>query len=101
MIEILALPGWKIEGTPLSAWADAFAGLGFVAVVTRESAGVSWVEVTALRLRGYSVMDGRTVEAINFELPDDDSGAARAALGRAATALGWELDEGDDEDDDP
>ena len=101
MTEILALPGWKIEDTPLSAWVDQFEGQGWKAVVTRESPGVSWIEVAALRLRGYAVIeDGRRVEAINFELGGPDPGPAREALTRAAAALSWELHDDDDSDDD-
>jgi hypothetical protein len=100
MIEILALPCWKVEDTPLSAWSDAFARLGHESRVTRESAGVSWIEVDALKLRGYVVMDGLTIEAINFELDETDPNAARDALSLAAAALSWELHEDDDENED-
>ena len=100
MIEILALPGWKIEETPLSAWVDQFASQGFDAVVTRESTSVSWIEVHALRLRGYVVLEeARHVEAINFELHDPDPVPAREALVRASAALSWELDEDSDPED--
>ena len=87
-------------GTPLSAWSDQFAGQGLEAVVTRESPSVSWIEVSALGLRGYAVMEGLALEAINFELLDPDPSPARDALTRAAAALRWELDEDDDDDDD-
>ena len=98
MIEILALPGWKIEETPLSAWADQFASQGLKAVLTRESTGVSWIEIHSLRLRGYAVIeDGRRVEAINFELDGPDTAPARDSLTQAAAALSWELHEDEDE----
>ncbi|MCA1685906.1 MAG: hypothetical protein LC745_07935 [Planctomycetia bacterium] len=101
MTEILSLPGWKIEETPLSAWVDQFAKQGLVATVTRESTGVSWIEVHALGLRGYAVIeDGRYVEAINFELAAPDPVPARDALFQAAAALSWDLDEDDDGSDD-
>ncbi len=100
MFEILAIPGWKTAGTPLSDWVAQFAGQGFEAVVTRESTAVSWIVVDALRLRGYAVMAGRTVEAINFELSDPDPQSARDALERASIALAWELDDSQDDDDD-
>src|SRR4051794_12970234 len=96
MIEILVLPGWNIPETPLTDWAEQFAGQGLGATVTRESTGVSWIEVNALRLRGYAVMNGRTVEAINFELAAIDPAPARAAIEGAASALGWELHEDDE-----
>lgn len=100
MIEILALPGWKIAETPLSTWVEQFAGLGFEADLTRESASVSWIEVPALGLRGYAAIeDGRRVEAINFELAAADPALARDVLARVAAALAWELHEDDEEDD--
>ncbi len=100
MIEILAIPGWQVVETPLSAWADQFAGQGLAVRLTRESTGVYWIEVTALRLRGYAVIeDGRRVEAINFEVAAPDPSPARDAIVRAASALSWELHEDDEPDD--
>ena len=102
MVEIMALPGWNVNDTPLDVWADGFRGQGLDVAITRESTGVSWVDVTALGLRGYAVMEGKTVEAINFELSAPDPGPARDALTRVAAALAWELhedDEGEDGDD--
>ncbi len=102
MTEILAVPGWKVLDTPLSAWIDQFQAQGLDAVATRESTDVWWVEIRSLRLKGYAVMDGKHVEAINFELDDPDIVPARSALEKAADALSWELhdDESDDENDD-
>jgi hypothetical protein len=107
MTEILALPGWRVADTPLTAWVEQFQAQGLEATATRESTDVWWVEVPALWLRGYAVMDGLRVEAINFELADPDETPARQALERAAAALNWELhedddggDDGDDEDED-
>ncbi len=98
MIERLALPGWKVVDTPLSAWADQFRSLGFDAALTRESPNVSWIEIPALRLRGYAVLeDGRSVEAINFELRDDDLETLKT-LDQAAAALSWELHEDEDDE---
>jgi hypothetical protein len=98
MIEILALPGWETPETPLSAWVEFFASQGHRAVVSRESTGVSWIEVNSLRLRGYAVMEGSHVEAINFELTDPDPGPALLALEQAAAALAWDLDDEQDQD---
>ena len=60
-------------------------------VVTRESTGVSWLEIGPLRLRGYAVLAGRHVEAINFELADPDPAPATRVVEAAAEALGWEV----------
>jgi hypothetical protein len=102
MIELLALPGWNVANTPLSAWVDELRSQGLDVVVTRESADVSWIELGALRLRGYAMTVGLNVEAINFELtaPHPESDPARRAVDQAARALGWEVDEEEDGDKD-
>jgi hypothetical protein len=102
MIERLALPAWDTAPTPLSAWVERLQGQGLEVVVDRESPEASWLEVNALRLRGYAVTAGLTVEAINFELAAADPAPALAALEAAAAALAWELhdDEDDGEDND-
>ena len=100
MIEILVVPAWDTPKTPLTSWAEQFAGQGLAATVTRESTGVSWIEINALRLRGYAVMNGLQAEAINFELAATDPAPARAAIERAASALAWELHEDDEAGDD-
>jgi hypothetical protein len=102
MTEVLALPGWNLPPTPLTAWVDQFERLGLAADAVRESTGVSWIEVRALRLRGYAVMQGTCPEAISFELADPDPSAARQAVEAAAAALGWEIhdDEGQEDDED-
>lgn len=98
MNELLALPDWQVLETRLSAWVGAIEGQGFIVSLTRESTGVSWVEVRSLAIRGYAVTAGENVEAINFELGNTDVAAARSVLEAAATALGWELSEDDDDD---
>lgn len=97
MTELLAVPAWDTAKTPLTSWVEQLAGQGLEVAVERESTGASWVEVEALRLRGYAMTAGPHVEAINFEL-GSPGGPARLALERAAAALAWELHE-DDEDD--
>src|SRR5262245_47314098 len=98
-MELLALPGWRTPPTPLTDWVGRLEEQGHVVATDRESTGVCWVEVPSLRLRGYAVLQGQTVEAINFELAAPDPTPARQALERAAGALGWELHEDDDPDD--
>lgn len=100
MLEVLALPGWRSPPTPLDAWVDQLATHGGPVVVTREFTGASWLEVGPLRLRGYAMLAGRNVEAINFEWPEADSGLALRAIEAAAEALGWEVHFDDDDDDD-
>jgi hypothetical protein len=100
MTELLALPGWKTASTTLTAWVEALQGLGHVVATTRESTTVSWVEVPALRFRGYVMTQGTHVEAIHFELAAPDPAPARAAIEEATASLGWELTEDDDPPDD-
>jgi hypothetical protein len=101
MIELLALPGWQTPPTSLDDWVSRLSDMCGPVAVTRESTGVSWLEVGSLRLRGYAVIEGRQVEAINFELAAPDPAPAALAVEAAAAALGWEVhpDEPDDEDD--
>jgi hypothetical protein len=100
MTELLALPGWNTSPTELYAWVERIQGFGHDVVTTRESTGVSWIEVPSLRLRGYAVMQGRHVEAINFEITAPDATAARQVVEGAAAQLGWEVDEDDSDDGD-
>ncbi len=97
MTELLAIPARDTPKTPLTAWVEQLAGQGWEVAVERESTAVSWVEVKALRLRGYAMTAGRVVEAINFEIGPPE-GPAQEALEHAAAALAWELHP-DDEDD--
>jgi hypothetical protein len=97
VIELLALPGWQTPPAPLDAWVERLTALAGPVVVTREGTDASWLDVGVLRLRGYAVLAGRTVEAINFELHDPDPTAAMQAINAAAAALAWEVHE-DDED---
>jgi hypothetical protein len=99
VIELLALPGWQTPPTPLDGWVEQLTALAGPVVVTREATDASWLEVGRLRLRGYAVLAGRAVEAINFELHDADPTAATQAIRTAAEALGWEVHEDDDEND--
>lgn len=101
-VEWLALPGWQAPPADINDWARALTEACGPTTVDRESAEVHWVEVGPMRVRGYAVIEGGKVAAVNFELFDPDLEPARAALEAAADALGWELhaDDPDDEDDD-
>jgi hypothetical protein len=102
MMELLALPGWQTKPTTLDAWIAQLETHGGPVVVTRESPNASWLEIGPLRLRGYAVLAGRVVEAINFELNHPDPAPASRAVAAAAEAIGWEVhaDSEDDDDDD-
>jgi hypothetical protein len=101
MIELLAVPAWNAPTTTLAQWLEAFETQGLAVSVVRDSPQASWIEVNALRLRGYALMEGIKVEAVNFELTAPNPIPARQAVEAAATALAWEIDEdGDDDADD-
>ena len=99
MIELLVLPDWKTPPTPLDDWVAQLTTHGGPVVVIREAADASWLEIGRLRLRGYAMVAGRNVEAINFELADPDPVPATDAVLAAATALGWEVHHDDDDED--
>jgi hypothetical protein len=99
MIELLALPCWQTPPRSLDDWVACLTEAGGPVVVERESAGVSWLEMNRIRLRGYAMIEGDRVEAINFELADPDPEPAARVVETAAQALGWELHTDDPEDD--
>ncbi|WP_422931034.1 hypothetical protein [Singulisphaera sp. PoT] len=99
MNELLALPGWQTPPTTLQEWAKRLEESGSVVDVKRESTNVSWIECSRHRFRGYVVMAGEHIEAINFELSPIDPESARQVIEAAAQALGWEVHEDDGEDD--
>lgn len=99
MIELLVVPDWQAEPRTLDEWVVQLSGLVDRVEVSRESAGVSWLEIGSLRLRGYVVLEGQHVEAINFELNDPDPAPATQVIEAAARALGWEVHQDDDADD--
>jgi hypothetical protein len=99
MFELLAVPAWNVADTPLDAWVDQFRSQGLEVVVNRESPDVCWIEINALRLRGYAIIEGDFVAAINFELARLDDSPARSAVEQAAHALTWDLD--DEQEDTP
>jgi hypothetical protein len=101
MIELLALPGWQTPPTTLDDWVTRLTEVAGPVAVQRESHEATWLEVGALRFRGYVVLEGRRVEAINFELNDPDPAPATRIIEAAAQSLGWEvhLDEPDEDED--
>jgi hypothetical protein len=99
-IELLALPGWQAPPRTLEDWVAQLTSHAGPVLVTREDTDVYWLEVTGLQLRGYAMLAGRNVDAINFELAGADPESATRAVTAAAEALGWEVDFDNDDDDD-
>ena len=100
MVEWLAMPATGAAPVMLDAWAEAFASLGHAPRILHDGTGVAWIEVPSERLRGYVVIEGGGVEAINFELREPDPTAALALLQAAVAKLNWELHQVDDDEDD-
>ena len=106
MIELLAIPAWQAAPTTLAAWTNRLDERGGGPVtVERDPPDGAWIVLGVLRIRGYAILAGPNVEAINFELAAPDPSAAARFLEEAATSLDWEIhpddsDDGDDEDQD-
>ncbi len=100
MLELLAIPAWNTPPKTVEDWTEALQSQGAVVTLERESPAAVWLEVGALRFRGYALCEGRKLEAINFELADPDPAPALKLLEAAAATLGWELHADDDEDSD-
>ncbi len=102
MIELLAIPEWKQKPRPIADWISTFEAIGLSPTLNREDQEATWIELGALRTRGYAVIEGGLVTAMHFEIHAPDPSEARSSLEQAAASLGWELHDDDDdaEDDD-
>ena len=102
MTELLALPDWKATPVDVQAWAAALTEACGPTTVSRDSPEAYWLDVAMPRVRGYAVVEGIKVAAVNFEVDDADLATITPLLERAAASLGWELfpDDPDDEDTD-
>src|SRR3954471_17527 len=88
MIELLAIPAHGTGPTTLEAWAGALrAGSGGEVTGERESAEGAWLVLGPLRLRGFAMIAGHEVEAINFELSAIDPAPATAMIEAVAAGL--------------
>ena len=96
MIERLAIPAWKAPPRSIEEWAEA---IGEGCVLGREPDGSAWIEVAAVGLEGFALIEGENVVAIDFDLNAPDPAPALDLLETAARTLGWELHEEDGEDD--
>ncbi len=101
MTELLAIPSWKTEPTTLDTWVARLGELaGSPATLERVPPDGAWIVVGAKRVRGFAMLAGPHVEAINFELVDHDPAPATRYLEEVAASLDWELHPDDDEDGD-
>lgn len=99
MGEMLAIPSWDASPATLDDWKSALQAEGADPRIGHEE-GAIWLEVPALRLRGFVELEGANVEAINFELPELEDEAACRLLVAAARRLNWEVHPDEPEDDD-
>jgi hypothetical protein len=101
MIELLAIPGWQTPPTSLEDWVRRLADLAGIPVeLERESPQATWIMLPTLRLRGFAVLAGPHVEAINFEVAEPDPTRATSLIAAAATALAWEIHAEDEPEED-
>src|SRR5205807_2362223 len=84
MLELLAVPEWNTPPRTLEDWSAA---LPEPSAIVREPDGSVWIEVASRRMRGYVLIEGGQVSAINFELHDRDPAPARALIESAALSL--------------
>jgi len=99
MLEFLAIPAWNGAPRSLDDWAAALkAAAGHAPTIDRLGPDEAWLELAPLRLRGYAVIDGNLVSAINFELHGPNLETTLGFLESAAQSLGWEVHPDDDED---
>jgi hypothetical protein len=103
MTELLAIPGWQTSQTTLDAWVTRLEERsGGPVTVERDAPDGAWVVIGRLRLRGYAILAGPNVEAINFEVAALDSAQMTQFLEETAASLAWEIypDDGDNDDSD-
>ena len=104
MTEFLAIPGWQTGPTTLDAWTTRLQERSSGPVtLKRDPPDGAWLVIDALRLRGYAILAGPNVEAINFEVDDPEPAIAARFLEETVASLGWEIypdDDGEDDDDD-
>lgn len=91
MIELMVIPDWNTPERTLEDWVSRLSEVGGPVVVTRESVSASWIEIASLRLRGYAVIEGPRLEAINFELHASDPDPALRVIEAVSKELGWEV----------
>jgi hypothetical protein len=100
MIELLSIPAWNAPPVTLDDWIGAFSSQGLVVALEPDPPEGVWLEIASLRFRALVLTEDNHATAVHFELSGPDSSAARAVVEKAALALGWEIhDDTEDEDD--
>ncbi len=99
MVELLAIPEWNAPPRSLDDWVERFNALGYAPEIEPDLPEGAWLSVGSLRLRGYAVLEGRLVTAINFEIHAPDPAPTTRVLEETARSLGWEIHPEDEEED--
>jgi hypothetical protein len=102
MTELLALPEWNAPPRSLDDWAAELSRSGHAPRFEPISPAAVWIELAPLGLRGYAVLEGPHVTAVNFELTGPNHEPAINLVSAAARSLGWDVhadDNGEADDD--
>jgi len=100
MTELLALPEWNTPPRSLDDWTAQLSSAGHAPALERASSSAVWIELAPLGLRGYAVLEGRHVTAVNFEINGPNPEPATALVTAAARSLGWDVHADDNEEED-
>lgn len=102
MIERLAIPAWDTKPTLIAAWVEALEQHLGPVEFDRDGPTEAWFDVDSRVVRGFAMIEGPHIAAINFEIDADDPLPAVRDLDQACVSIGWELhiDDEDSEDDD-
>lgn len=99
----MAIPGWDIPPHQVDDWARALgdAAPGQTVVRQSEPSEGTWLILNALGLSGLVVMEEGAATAVHFEIEASDPAPATTVVHDAARALGWDVyNDDDDEDED-
>ena len=91
MIEWLALPATGSAPVGPDVWITKLTEAGYQATLERAGPDDQWIEIVALKLRGYLVSDGPNLEAIHFEYHGPNISSPLPMIESLVTSLAWEL----------
>jgi len=98
MTERIAIPAWNTESTPIATWVEALETRLGPVVMERDGPDGAWLEVDSRLVRGYAMLEGPHIVAVNFEIEAKDPDFAIRDIESACEAIGWELHIDDDPD---
>ena len=98
MIELLAIPEWEAPPRTVADWLAGLEAIGQTAHLETSGSEGDWIEIPALRVSGFLLIENGDLAAIHYELHDPDPLPARDALDAVAAALRWEIHDDKDSD---